>query len=195
MSVNMKSLHKIVLIIVLLLLVIFSARGTLFRVMVGYESYAQRAIYPLTETELQQEVDKWVCKQDHITPEKLIHFSLSLTARKLQFVFHSTPSNPNQSVQIGKAHCVGYAAMTKAIMSRAIQQAQLQHRFEVNHHVGYIHLFGIHIHQRIDHPFWKDHDYNELIDMQTGNSIAFDPTLYDYTGIAKIRTLDFGIVT
>lgn len=157
------------------LVLAFLFRGPLFSLLFEYSINGERDIY-LTKNE-----QLTAHSFEFHSSEKMLKNSLMFTANHLDFSSEVVDPDPNISIKEGKANCIGYAAMFANIYS---QNSPRNH--EVKHCVGKISLLGIDLHSKIDHPFFKDHDFNLIIDTETGDSTLVDPTLYEYFGIVRL---------
>lgn len=52
---------------------------------------------------------------------------------------------------------------------------------------GKLTLFGCDVHRCFEDRRWKNHDYNELYDNRTGETLKIDCSLYDYLGIEYVN--------
>jgi hypothetical protein len=87
-------------------------------------------------------------------------------------------------VQNGVANCVGYARLFAAILDRAAGDGQLKQEILV----GELSVFGQSLHQLTNDPFWRDHDYNKITDVNSGEVWFLDATLYDYLGVRQVTS-------
>ncbi len=173
-----------IVVILILLLVIF--KGFLYRLLISYEEKGIRDTITLTDQNLQREIDIWRAEQTQFSINKIMDFALELTSDKLHFINGQTTSNPNTILKSGKSNCVGYSRLTNSIIDYIIRKENLDSKLEVIHKVGLIKVFGINIHNFIEDPFWKDHDYNVIKDKINQEYCQTDPTLFDYLGINRI---------
>lgn len=77
--------------------------------------------------------------------------------------------------------------MFNSIANHIINENKLQSELKVEHKIGKIEIFGIDIHQYFKSAFLKDHDFNEIKNLNTGKSIFIDPSLSDYLYIDRIK--------
>lgn len=111
--------------------------------------------------------------------EKIIDYSLTLTASQLQFSRYN-------DIEMGNANCVGYAQLCAGICNEALASNG------VNGHarpvVGYIESNGINwcdvlksvAPKESYKNFVKDHDFVELV--TDSRTYYFDPSIYDVLG-------------
>ena len=62
-----------------------------------------------------------------------------------------------------------------------------QTEYKAEHKIGEIKLLGIDVHQYFDSQFYKDHDFNEVRNLVTGEKVSIDPTLSDYLRIETVK--------
>jgi hypothetical protein len=182
---NMKGKKRYYLLVFILLLVLF--RGQLFRLCVHYEAAGERTILAVNNQDLQREIEDWAAENPAASVKKRIAYSRKLTAKSTAFVMRSASGHPDDVYVSGQANCVGYARLFAGVLEevnkaigddRVISQAVL---------VGELSLFGQSLHQLSDDPFWRDHDYNSVTDLESGEVYLLDVTLYDYLGIRWVE--------
>ncbi len=166
----------------LILLLLF--RGQLYRMCITYKAVGDRSSIPLIDTKLKSSLDEWSLANESPSVEDLIYFVQKQTAHYLHFVNRQAETNPNLSYKTGATNCVGYSKMAQAMAQYLIDKQALN--LKAKHKLGKLHVLGYDIHQWIDDPFWANHDYNEIVDLQSKQIYAFDPTLYDYLRVAFV---------
>lgn len=87
----------------------------------------------------------------------------------------------------GRASCIGYSAFYSAVLEFLLSEQGEAEMYEVNHVKGRLELFGVDIHQFFRSPFFKDHDYNEIMNKETGERILVDASVEDYFYIHRVR--------
>jgi len=163
-------------------------RGPLFRAAVSYEPVKTRAFQPLTAApDLFADISEWAAANPEPTTEQLIAFARRETARRVGFVMRQTSGRPDDVVAGGEANCVGYARLFAAILDRAARATGRGEEIEQTLLVGELSLFGESLHQLTSDPFWRDHDYNKVVDRVSGEVWFLDVTLYDYTWVRWVR--------
>jgi hypothetical protein len=181
----MKGKKRYYLLVFVLLLVLF--RGQLFRFCIQYEPVGERTILVVNNPALQREIVDWAADNTTASVKERIAYSRKLTAKRAAFVMRSTSGQPDDVYVSGRANCVGYARLFAGVLEevnkalgngRAVSQAVL---------IGELSLFGQSLHQLSDDPFWRDHDYNQVTDLKTGEVYLLDVTLYDYLGIRWVK--------
>jgi hypothetical protein len=137
--------------------------------------------------DLQGEIASWAAENSTASVKNRIAYSRKLTAKSAAFVMRSTSGQPDDVYVSGKANCVGYARLFAGILEevekalgdeRGVNQAIL---------IGKLSLFGQSLHQLTNDPFWRDHDYNRVVDLKTGEVYFLDLTLYDYLGVRWVE--------
>lgn len=160
-------------------------KGSLYRWLVNYTEIGTRPAIEITNTAL-------IASIENKTANKSIHFASiitiadEITKETLTFTFDKASNNPNALFQSKRANCVGYAAMFNAIATYLIQKHQLQQELKATHKIGHLYFLGINLHQFFESPFFSDHDFNELLNKQTGEIVSIDPSVSDYLGIERI---------
>jgi hypothetical protein len=169
----------------ILLLLVF--RGQLFRLCIHYEPVGERTILVVNNPDLQSEITGWATKNPTASVKSRIAFSRRLTAKSASFVMRSASGQPDDVYVSGEANCVGYARLFAGVLEevnkamgaeRSVSQAVL---------IAELNLFGQSLHQLFNDPFWRDHDYNRVTDLETGEVYFLDVTLYDYLGVRWVN--------
>ncbi|MBR9922545.1 MAG: hypothetical protein GYB31_17040 [Bacteroidetes bacterium] len=124
---------------------------------------------------------------DDISFHEIASISNSLTSELLAFSKSNASYNIVGMMNTRKANCVGYARMFNAIANYLIRENDLGDQIIAQHKIGKLSLWGIDLHSIINRPFFQDHDYNEIKDLHTGESLFVDPSLSDYLGIDFVR--------
>lgn len=153
----------------------------------SYQVLWQRNLgFVLTNPSLQEKIDDWLQKNQEVELEKLIDFLLDLTSDHLEFSFIQNNNNPDILINSKKANCIGYASFFSSIFQYSIQQAQLQNRYQCQQVVGKIFYLGQDAHQFFDNPFFADHDFIIIKDLETNQTTVIDPSFYAYLGVRNI---------
>ena len=168
----------------LFLLTIFLLRGWLFRKTVNYHAIGELSGYAVTDPSFRQYLENQ--RIDTIVV-KIIRRSLNLTATHLRFTTGKSDIDPNLLFYSKNAHCVGYAAFFSTTCNELLRQAGLDERFEVKHLRGKISFLGIDLHQFFNGPFFRDHDFNEILDKTTGQRFYVDASVQDVFGIVYVK--------
>lgn len=182
----MKALKKRYYFLLVLLLLLL-LRGSVFRLFVSYQPVGERVVLTLTDPDLRREITDWAVVHPSASAKAQIAFSRRLTARRASFVLRSVSSRPDDVYASGQANCVGYARLFAASLE-AVNDAIGQGRtLAPAVLIGELSLFGQSLHQLTDDPFWRDHDYNKVVNLKTGEVYFLDATLYDYSGVKWVR--------
>lgn len=182
----MKRGKKVLKLIAFLLLLVLLLRGCLFRHTVKYIPFKERTISKLTNQKLIQELEE--AKRGRILSiHENIELARNLTNQKLSFSARRTPKDLDTIITRRKTNCIGYAALFGSIVLFIVEQQQQEGQYQVKHKVGKVTFLGMDLHLLWDEdPFWKDHDYNEIEDLRTGEKIYIDPVVSDYLRIHTV---------
>lgn len=167
------------------LIALILLRGQIFRATVKYSANEQREIRKITDTTLIQLIETKI-QGENPSIESIINVSRSISKETLNFTFKKASSDPNLIYHQERANCVGYSSMFSSIADYLIKRYGLQDRFEVDHLVGHLRFLGINLHKFINNPFFRDHDFNSIKDLRTGEAIYIDPSIYDFLRIKKV---------
>lgn len=168
------------ILIVILLLIIF--KGPLFRLVFTYQPVSEVPILPFTDQTFQLKINQEIASSE-LDLEEIHSMALELTAETLSFTFENVSSNPNDVCKSSKANCVGYSALYTSIVNVILAEQNLEHKFQVQHLRGHVHFLGINIHQFTDSPFFQNHDYCLIRDLETDQFLYSDSSLFDCFGI------------
>ena len=178
-------MKKALKVFAILLLTTLLLRGWIYRYSVNYTSIGTRNSIEITNQDLLDKIQ--IHSNDQQADiQKIIKIANSITIETLNFTGGPTSNNPNELMQTRQANCIGYSALFNSIANQLITQYQLTDRIQAKHHIGQLDFLGINLHQLFSHPFFKDHDFNTLQDLQTGKVYAIDPSLSDYLGIKRV---------
>ena len=181
-------MRKVVKITAVLTVFILIFRGPLFRLFVKYQETGSRPEFIISDGELLGRID-FESLDTPIHIDEIISVANEITSRKLTFTFNTASNDPSDLITSGKANCVGYAALFNSISNYLIQKNNLEDQISVHHKVAQLHFLGINVHQYIESPFFKDHDYNEITNYNTGETILIDPSISDYFWINTVKKL------
>ena len=173
-------------IILILLLITILFRGWIFRQLITYTSIGTRTSIEITNPKLLERIQKESSNKTN-SIEKIIQLSRSITTKELSFSSCQVSNNPNELIHTKKANCVGYAAMFNSIASHLIKVNKLEQKYASKHRIGRLALFGFNLNQLFDSPFFRDHDFNEIIKLPNSSIILIDPSLSDYLRIDYVR--------
>ncbi len=170
---------------ILLILLLF--RGWIYRFTINYEVVGTRQTFSITNPELVYKINS-KSGQDSISIKNIIDIANTITIQSLSFSRQQISKDPNRLIVSKRANCIGYAAMFNAIVNYLINKYQLNNSFKAYHRIGKLDFFGIDLHQSLDHSFFRDHDFNQIIDLKTGEVISIDPSVSDYLGIKEVSS-------
>lgn len=174
-------------IIAILFLVLILFRGIIYRSFVKYYEIGERIEIKITSKTLIKKI-KGASANKTMNSKVITEISNSITIEELSFTSRKTSNNPNELIDTKLANCIGYSAMFNSIANYLIDKNNLNGQVEVNHKIGQLDLLGINLNQIFNSPFFKNHDYNEIIDLNTGEHFFVDPSVSDYLGINKISS-------
>lgn len=153
--------------------------GVSFRQFVSYRAVHERNYYPFS-------FDHVIQSNKTKNPENIIDRALEVTSEKLSFTFNKCDKDPDKLLKSKRANCVGYAAFFSATCNKLFEQNKMND-WSATPMVAQIYLFGVNVHPFISSPFFKDHDFVKIENNRTGERFFVDPSLYDYTGIERVR--------
>ncbi len=165
------------------ILVLFLLRGSIFRLLITYHPIEEQPSYPISDENLAELVEN---KPISSNAESIVKQTLRLTAGQLRFTSGKNFTDPNQLFYSKSAHCVGYAAFFNTTCQASLHKAKLENRFRVKHLRGKLTLLGFDLHQLTNSPFFHDHDFNVVEDLQTGEKIYVDASTFDVLGIGIV---------
>jgi len=180
----MKKIFKIIGISILLLLLF---RGFIFRLIIKYQSIGTRTEIKIIEKNLIKKIESKSANKI-INLDKIIAIANEITTEELNFTGSRASNNPNHLINSKEANCIGYSAMFNSIANYLIKKNQLESKIEAHHKIGQLYFLGIDIHQFFDSAFFRDHDFNEIEILESGEKYYIDPTIYDYFWISRIQS-------
>ena len=166
--------------IAILLIILF--RGMIFRSLISYTSIDTRERIEITNSNFLDKIKSKSTKST-IEIEDIIKIARSITNEELSFSKGQVSRDPNELIMTHRANCIGYSAMFNSIANYLIKKNGLKNKFEAKHRIGRLELLGLNLHQLFDSPFFKEHDFNEIINLQTSEVISIDPSVSDYMWI------------
>lgn len=168
-----------------ILLILFVLKGYLFRALICYQEIGQRSDIKITNNNLISKIDS-VTGEQEIDIVKVLQIANNITKSELSFTTGVASRDPNILIRTNQANCVGYAAMFNSVANYLINKNALHDHIKSEHKIGQLEFLGINLHQFFDDPFFKDHDYNEIIDLGANQKYYIDPTVSDYLLINRI---------
>lgn len=191
----MKKLKKTFQILALLIVLVILFRAWIFRKSISYTPIRERATVLLIDRQICQELESEItiqllskAKNAPLSIAEIIQLAQKKTSEKLSFSRKKSTQNPNILIKEGKTNCIGYAALFNSIAQFILKSQQLEQQYQVKHLVGKLDFWGIDLHQFFNTPFFKDHDYNEIINLETRHKTYVDPIVSDYFGIHQVSS-------
>lgn len=181
-------MKKLLQILCVLLMLLFIGRASIFRYYIKYIPTGEREMVVLNDQKMIDKLRKEKGDKE-LSIEQIIDLSQKLTTSQLRFTSGKASSNPNNILKSRKANCIGYAALFSAITDFLIKDANLSTEYKVSHLVGTLDYMGENLNEKFNHPFFKDHDFNAIEVLQTGEKIYVDPSVSDYLGIDRVEVL------
>lgn len=178
----MNKFKKTLLILGLLIFITILFRGWIFRFTINYSIVGNRNCIELKDKDLIRELSVF----QKNTIEEIIDIAKNQTNRRLKFSKKTSSNNPNNLIKNGKANCVGYASLFCSIGNHLIKTKNLDNKFRFNHLIGELDFLGINLHQFTTNSFFKDHDFNEIENLKTGEKTYIDLSISDYLKIDAV---------
>lgn len=173
------------LFLLIVLMVLF--RGPLFRLSVRYEPLGERPVARIGQQELQQRITSALAYRK-LDVGEVVSLSRRITDGRLSFTSGESSNRADDVYQAGKANCVGYAALFSAIVQQVIASGGTEEHMQVTHLVGKLQFFGWDIHALFgNHPFFQDHDFVHVRDLERDVDWYIDPSVSDYLGINFVK--------
>ncbi|MEZ5043415.1 MAG: hypothetical protein R2828_26195 [Saprospiraceae bacterium] len=120
--------------------------------------------------------------------EGIVEIANEITNTELAFTIRQKSNDPNELIYLKRANCMGYSAMFNSIANYLIRENGLETKIEAQHKIGKLEFLGIDLHQFFENPFYKNHDYNQIRNLESGKIVSIDPSVSDYLWIKKITT-------
>jgi len=184
---NMNRFKKIIKYLGIIIILTILFRGFLYRTSVNYLKIKIRPNIKLIDKKLIEEINEQT-ENRTLSIEEIIKLSNRITSKNLDFTFDKTSNNPNVIYELKQANCIGYSSLFNSIGNHIIRKQKLTDKYEFVHLVGKLNVFGFNVHNFINSPFFRDHDYNEIKDKQTGKMKFVDPSLRDYLRIEYVTS-------
>ena len=164
---------------------ILLVKGNAYRILFNYESIGIREQYSLNDNKLIHDINKEL-EGRSLNINQAIKLALEKTNDCLEFSSIQISNNPNELINSKKANCIGYSTLFNSILSHIITTQENLSEYQSTHQIGKIRFLGFNIHSLFNNNFFKDHDYNEIVNMKTLKKICVDPSLNDYLGIETV---------
>lgn len=151
----------------------------LFKLFVHYEFKSYRKLTTVPASILDK--DKKV-NSNNIGVDIIVKDCLKQTAHDLNFTFSTCSSNPIELKNTHKANCIGYAQYFTYLFNKNASSL-----WQAKPAIGEIMMCKINLNKVIKHPFFKEHDFVIISNLNTGEKFAIDPVVYDYFHIKNIN--------
>ena len=113
-----------------------------------------------------------------------------ITADALEFSNTSTTINPNESFVSGNANDIGYSAFYKAVCNQLIRLYGYQDTYNCYHFVGSCYFINVNLSTMRSpyggKPFPPEFHFNVIVNTNTHEFIAVDPSLYESYRIGTV---------
>jgi len=166
-----------------LILILF--RGSIYRFPIKYNEIGSRPEIKLTNIDLIKRIESNTPNRK-VQLQEIVEIAQSITAQELKFGASKSSTNPNLLSNIKTTNCKGYSAMFNSIANYMIRRGGLKRKIVAEHKIGHLYFFGINLHQYLKSPFLKDHDFNEIKSLESGQVIVIDPSVNDYLQINSV---------
>lgn len=184
----MKKVAKRLLLLAVLAALFWTFRGPIYRYAVHYQVVSPRRTYLATAPVLIAQFEKLTNDKKPVSVTERIARTQTLTAEHLHFsAARGVAADPNRLVETRAANCIGYAAYFAAAFNFLQNRSSDPAPWEAEPHVAKLYFFNHNVHKVLQSGFWRDHDIVVIKNAQTGEEMAVDPSLYDYTGIKAVR--------
>lgn len=155
-------------------------RGYIYRHLFNYKTIGERKSYIVTDKKLKEYIDSFVVTKKHENIDDVIILSLQITSSKLCFREAKNAIDPNVLINTTNAHCIGYSAFFSATCNYLLDKYGYSSKWTSKPLIGQIYFINTNIHNYFKSSFFKDHDYNVIINSETGERFYVDPTINDY---------------
>jgi len=183
-------IRNIFIVLVALIAMVFFLRGTVYRGTVSYKDDGGRKNYKIKDKSLSAFIENNLPDEQSNDIESIIDISQKITDRALEFSLESKENDPNKTVLLRRANCVGYAAFTAATGNYLIDKYKLSKVWEARPVKGKLFLLGHDMHKKTKNKSFKDHDFVIFKNKITNREICVDPTIYQSCGIKRITKYD-----
>lgn len=179
-------MKKILKIIGLSILLLILFRGFFYKFLINYSDIGTRTEIKITNEDLINRIEIESINKG-IELEEILEIADKITNESLSFTTRKTSNDPNELIITKKANCIGYSAMFNSITNYLIRKNKLEYKIEAKHKIGQLDFLGVNLHQFFDNSFFKDHDFNEITNKETGKVISLDPSVSDYLNIKSVN--------
>ncbi len=163
-------------------------RGLIYRLSMNYVKLAERNEIELVDSKFREIIESNRKGENELSIEQIIRISTRLTNRTLKFSMSKVSNDPNVLINTRVANCVGYASFFSTVANKLVKDEGLTGKYKIRHWKGGLELYGVDVHQYFASSFFKDHDFIEVENLETGEKIHIDPSVSDYLKIDRIRS-------
>lgn len=181
-----RRIKYLIILILALLIVLFVFRGCAFRTVVSYKEDGGRKNYKVKDKNLAIYIEENIPSDYTGDIESIIDLSQQITSNALTFSTEAKENDPNKTVLLRRANCIGYAAFTASTGNYLIDKYKLTKVWEAKPVKGKIYAFGKNMHSKNKDSIFKDHDFVVFRNKVTGREVSVDPTVHDYLAIDRI---------
>lgn len=182
----MRTIKRSLYILLATLALCLLVRGPLYRLLVTYHVVGDRPSYAITAPEPINFIEKQVSGKKLPTVMPLLKQDWPPQPPHYTITAEQNSSEPNRLIHTRTAHCVGYAAFCAAVCAYLLEKYNLSDEWTARPYAGQLYVLRQNVHLYINHPFFKDHDFVLLQNKRTGEILALDPTLFDFSGILRV---------
>jgi len=184
-----KRIRNIFIILILICGALYIFRGTVYRSVVSYKDDGGRKNYKVKDKNLAIFIEDNIPQNQSKDIESIIDLSQDITNKALKFSLDIKENDPNKTILLKRANCVGYAAFAAATGNYLIDKYKLSQVWEARPVKGKLYLLGHDMHKQTKNKSFKDHDFVIFTNKITKKEICIDPTLNDRFGIERISKL------
>lgn len=163
-------------------------RGLIYRLSINYVKLAERNPISVIDSEFREIIEYNRKAETELSIEQIIIISTQLTNKTLKFSMDKVSNDPNELINERVANCVGYASFFSTVANKLVKDEGLNNKYKIRHWKGGLELYGVDVHQYFENSFFKDHDFVEIQNLETGENIYIDPTVSDYLKIDRIKS-------
>jgi len=172
-------LKKLFKILGISLLLLFLFRGLIFRSLINYKEIKERKTVEIYNKKLIDEIELKI-QNKKLDINGIVNISNEITTELLSFTFGTAPNDPNNLLENKLANCVGYSAMFNSVANYLILKSNLEEEIQANHKVGEMIILGVNLNSLFANPFFRNHDYNEILGLSQNKRIYVDSSIGDF---------------
>ncbi len=182
-------IRNIFVVLIVLCAALFFFRGGIYRSVVSYKDDGGRKNYKVKDRNLSVFIEENIPNGQGKDIESIIDLSQKITDQALDFSLDIKENDPNKTVLLKRANCVGYASFTAATGNYLINKYNLSEVWEARPVKGKLYLLGNDMHKKTKNKNFKDHDFVIFTNKISKKEICVDPTLFARFGIDRISKL------